>query len=171
MPPKARENRAAAGRTEPSGTHVWLVLMKAHRAVLRHAADSFAAMDLGVSDFTILEALLHKGPQRVNDIGRRIHLTSGAITSAIDRLAGRGLVVRAAGEGDRRARVVSLTPVGRALIVKAFAAHRRRMDATAAALTKAERARLLELLKKLGLGAAAMLDDGATRRSPPGRRG
>ena len=67
-----------------SGTHVYLVLMMAHRAVSAHAKASFAAMDLGQSDFLILEMLLHKGPQLVNDIGRRIDLTSGSMTTAPD---------------------------------------------------------------------------------------
>ena len=138
---------------DTSGTHLWLVLMKAFRAVARHADDSIAALDLGFTDFRILEALLHKGPQLVNDLGRRIRLTSGAATSAVDRLEQRGLAARARGERDGRARVVSLTDEGRALVGKAFAAHKRRMDATAAGLTAAERGQLIELLKKLGRGA------------------
>ena len=138
---------------DTSGTHVWLVLMKAYRAVARHAQESFAAMQLGFSDFRILEALLHKGPQLVNDLGRRIHLTSGSVTTAVDRLEERGLVTRARGERDGRARVVSLTDAGTALIRKAFAVHKRRMDATSAGLTAAERETLIALLKKLGKAA------------------
>lgn len=135
--------------------------MKAHRVISRHATESVAAMGLGFSDFTVLEALLHKGPQLVNDLGRRIQLTSGAITTAVDRLEARGLVERALDEHDARARIVSLTPAGRALIAKAFAAHRRRMDATATVLSRTERATLLALLKKLGYGAATMLEERA----------
>ena len=41
---------------------------------------------MGLSDFAILEALLHKGPQAVSELGRRIDLTSGSMTTAIDRL-------------------------------------------------------------------------------------
>ena len=39
-----------------------------------------------MSDFAVLEALLHKGAQPVNVIGKRVFLTSGSITTAIDRL-------------------------------------------------------------------------------------
>jgi len=125
----------------------------------RHAALGFDNADLGFSDFTILEALLHKGPLQVNDIGRRIQLTSGAITTAVDRLQERGLVKREADANDRRARVVTLTPSGRSLIKKVFDEHKRRLDHAAEVLTKAERGQLIELLKKLGLGADALLDD------------
>ena len=54
-------------------------------------------------DFAILEALLHKGPQPVGDLGRRIDLTSGSMTTAIDRLETRHLVTRADHATDRRA--------------------------------------------------------------------
>src|SRR5947208_7519360 len=86
---------------DSSGTHLYLVLMKAHRTMARHAHRSIAAHDLGFSDFTILEALLHKGPMLVNEIGRRIELTSGSITTAVDRLEARGLVERSADTDDR----------------------------------------------------------------------
>jgi MarR family 2-MHQ and catechol resistance regulon transcriptional repressor len=138
-----------------SGTHVWLVLMKTQRALARHAATSVGQFDVGLSDFAILEVLLHKGPLLVNDIGRRIDLTSGAITSAIDRLEARELVRREADEVDRRARVVHLTAAGKAYIQPIFASHKKAMDARAAHLTEAERATLIELLKKLGTSTPA----------------
>jgi MarR family transcriptional regulator, 2-MHQ and catechol-resistance regulon repressor len=72
---------------DSSGTHLYLVLMKAYRTMARHAHRSIAAHDLGFSDFTILEALLHKGPMLVNEIGRRIELTSGSITTASRRFS------------------------------------------------------------------------------------
>jgi MarR family 2-MHQ and catechol resistance regulon transcriptional repressor len=145
-------------RSDTSGTHVWLVLMKAYRSVARHASLSHEAAEIGLSEFMILEALLSKGPLLVNDIGRRINLTSGAITTAIDRLEERGLVRRSADDRDRRARIVSLTPSGRALITRTFAAHKARMDAAADTLTRNERQTLINLLKKLGRGAAAKLE-------------
>lgn len=133
-----------------SGTRVWLVLMKAHRALARQASKSIGQFDIGLSDFAILEVLLHKGPLLVNDIGRRIELTSGAITSAVDRLEARGLVRRSADLTDRRARVIHLTAEGEAYIQPIFASHKQVMDATASGLSAAERATLIELLKKLG---------------------
>ena len=138
-----------------SGTHVHLVLMRAQRAIGNHAKASFAKMELSFTDFRILEALLHKGPQLVNDIGRRIDLTSGSITTAVDRLEERGLVERVPDERDGRAKLVTLTREGKPLITKAFAAHKKRLDRTAEVLSKPERAQLISLLKKLGRGAEA----------------
>src|SRR5436853_5412825 len=106
-----------------SGTHVWIVLMKAHRALQRLATTSIESSDIGLSDFAVLEMLLHKGPQPVNEIGRRIELTSGAITTAVDRLESRRLVTREAHESDRRARIVCLTARGKEEAAKVFAVH------------------------------------------------
>ena len=50
--------------TDQSAIHTWLVLMKAHRTLTRHATRSIEAVDMCLSDFAILEALLHKGPSR-----------------------------------------------------------------------------------------------------------
>jgi len=150
--------RARSG--DSSGVHVWLVLMKAHRSLVRHAERSIVSLDMCISDFGVLEALLNKGPQSVSEIGRRVDLTSGSITTAIDRLETRGLVARAAHASDRRARVVHLTPDGKARITHVFARHEDAMDRAAHGLSKAERGTLIELLKKLGTTAERQLTEG-----------
>lgn len=144
---------------DPAGTHVWLVLMKAHRSVQRHATASIASLDLCLSDFVVLEMLLHKGPMKVNDIGRKVDLTSGSITTAVDRLQERGLVSREINREDGRSRIVQLTAKGRSLIRAAFAAHAARMEKAAEGLNMKERADLVALLKKLGLAAQAGWDE------------
>ena len=142
------------------GVHVWLVLMKAHRSLVRHAERSIASLDMCISDFGVLEVLLHKGSQSISEIGRRVELTSGSITTAIDRLEQRGLVARAAHALDRRARVVDLTPDGKGLITQVFATHKQAMEHAAQGLSKAERATLIALLKKLGITADHQLTEG-----------
>ncbi len=142
-----------APASKTSGVHLWLVLMKAHRALSRHALRSIEPSGLGLSDFAVLEVLLNKGPQKVNDIGRRVDLTSGSITTAVDRLEARGFVVRELDQADRRSRIVGLTPAGRAHIGDIFAQHVNALEAAASGLTRAERKTLIALLKKLGLAA------------------
>jgi len=140
-----------------SGIHLWLVLMNAYRALVRHAERSIVELDVCLSDFAILELLLHKGPQKVTELGRRVDLTSGAMTTAIDRLEARRLVVREPHPADRRAWVVLLTSAGRAVIEPMFAAHEAAMSRATSSLGAAERARLTNLLKKLGLDAERQL--------------
>jgi len=142
--------------TGGSGVHVFLVLWKAARAVQAYAEKSVSELELGASDFAVLEALLHKGPLPINEIGKKVLLTSGSITVAVDRLEKKGLVERRAHGTDRRARIVHLTKAGRRLITRAYADHASDMEQLASAsLTTTERATLIRLLKKIGYEAAA----------------
>jgi MarR family 2-MHQ and catechol resistance regulon transcriptional repressor len=139
-----------------SGVHLWLILWKAFDAVREHAERHIESLGLCLSDFGVLEALLHKGPLPVNTIGGLIRLTSGSITAAVDRLEKKGLVERRNDPGDRRARVVYLTASGQELISKAFADHEAAMEHATSGLSPGERTEAAELLKKLGIAAKAM---------------
>ena len=139
--------------SDHAAIHTWLVLMKAYRTLKHHATRSIEALDMCMSDFAILEALLHKGPQSVRELGRRIDLTSGSMTTAIDRLEARQLVARADHATDRRTWVIHLTPEGERLITKVFAAHEAAMETAMRGLSRRERATLTDLLKRLGTTA------------------
>jgi MarR family 2-MHQ and catechol resistance regulon transcriptional repressor len=77
-------------------------MMKAMRALTRYAAAGIEDTGLGLSDFGVLEALLHKGPLPVNTIGPIVDLTPGSISIAVDRLFAKGLVTRVESTEDRR---------------------------------------------------------------------
>ena len=142
--------------TDTSGAHVFLILWKAWRAVEAHDARGIReTLGMCPTDFQVLEILLHKGAMAVNAIGRRIQLSSGSITTAIDRLEKRGLVQRQAHPEDRRVAHVHLTDTGRDTIKVAFARQAAVLEAAAAGLDQAERAQLIALLKKLGKAAEA----------------
>ncbi len=137
---------------------LWMVFAKAHRAVSVNVEQSVARHGLCLSDFMVLEALLHKGPLTVGDIGARVLLASGSMTAAVDRLEKMGLVRREFTEKDRRARVIHLTPKGRRLVERVFEAHSRDLEGLMEVLDREERTELYSLLKKLGLAAAARRD-------------
>jgi len=77
-------------------------------------------------------------------------LTSGSITTAVDRLESRGFVMRQNDASDRRARIVNLTDEGRKTIETLFAAHEADMNQALEILPASERIELISLLKKLG---------------------
>lgn len=136
-----------------NGVHIWLLMWKATRALETHAHASLRGLEMCPSDFAVLEALLHKGPLAVNVLGKKVLLTSGSMTAAVDRLEKRGLVERRDDPLDRRSWIVHLTPGGRELIGKLFAQHAADMERPVAVLSKGEVATLTALLRKLGRGA------------------
>src|SRR5580700_9109023 len=137
-------------------SHVWLVMLKAMRALTRYAAAGIEGTGLGDSDFRVLEVLLHKGPLPVNTIGPIVDLTPGSISIAVDRLVAKGLVSRIESAEDRRVRMVSLTPRGKDLIVPAFREHSGQMRSVFSELSPEELRGFEMALKKVGKRAATL---------------
>lgn len=144
-------------KTDTSAIHLWLVLWKTFRSVEAHAHRHIAALDMCLSDFGVLEVLLHKGPLAVQEIGEKVLLTSGSMTAALDRLERRGLVERKEGAEDRRVRVVRLTVTGKSMIREAFEDHKRAMDLAVSGVSEDDRETLIGLLRQLGQGAERRL--------------
>ncbi|HEV2238557.1 MAG TPA: MarR family transcriptional regulator [Ktedonobacterales bacterium] len=74
-------------------------------SALFHQAAA-ARYGLGITDMKALGALLQEGPMTAGQLARRLSLTTGAITSVIDRLAKRDLVTREPDPRDRRKVIV-----------------------------------------------------------------
>jgi MarR family transcriptional regulator, 2-MHQ and catechol-resistance regulon repressor len=139
--------------------HVWLVMMKAMRALTRYATAGIEETGLGLSDFGVLEILLHGGPLPVNTIGPIVDLTPGSISIAVDRLVAKGLVSRVESSKDRRVRIVALTPRGKDLIVSAFRKHSGQMKKVFSELSQEELRGLEVNLKKVGKRAAELIEE------------
>lgn len=132
--------------------------------MVSYIEGAITAEGLGLSDFMVLEVLLHKGPLTISAIGEKVLLASASMTSAIDRLEKRGLVLRRSCNSDRRIRFVDLTDGGKAFIEEIYARHEKDLESVTAGLSDAERTTLYEGLKKVGLAAKAAVP---TQRSKP----
>ncbi len=136
-----------------TGTHIRLVLGRAAKAIERVDRDSIADAGLNFSDFSIMEALLHKGPMPINTIGEKVLLTSGSMTAAANRLEEKGLITRIQDPSDGRCFYLRLTKSGRRLIADVFDRHSQNLEKMAFVLNSEERSELVRLLKKIGLHA------------------
>jgi MarR family 2-MHQ and catechol resistance regulon transcriptional repressor len=150
-------------RDSQATDHVWLVMMRAMRALTKYAAAGIEETGLGLSDFGVLEILLHKGPLPVNTIGPIVDLTPGSISTAVDRLVAKGLVSRAESSQDRRVRIVALSPRGKDLIASAFRKHSGQMKRVFSELSQDDLRGLEVALKKVGKRAAALMSESTTR--------
>ena len=134
-----------------SGSHLFLLFWKASHAVMRYDHKSIAAQGFAsLSDYAVLEVLLHKGSLPVNAIGEKVLLTSGSITTAVQRLEKKGLVIRERSEGDARVVLVRLTNEGMNLIQEAFNAHAEDLDELFIEFSEDERTQFAGLMLKLG---------------------
>lgn len=138
-----------------SAPRLWLVLARAYGSMVDYIEGAITAQGLGLSDFMVLEVLLHKGPLTISVIGEKVLLASASMTSAIDRLEKRQLVRRTSCNSDRRIRLVELTPEGKSFIEEIYARHEKDLEHVTAGLSDTERRSLYEGLKKIGLAARA----------------
>lgn len=126
-------------------------LMRAAETVTGRTGRVMAAAGLTISQFGVLEALLHKGPLCQRDIAVKILKSSGNITMVIDNLEKSGLVRRARDSQDRRFLTIHLTEQGTGLISRVFADVEDAIVSEMSVLSEEEQAVLGRLCKKLGL--------------------
>jgi len=148
----------------PKPVHVWLVMMKAMHAVTRYGLKNLEESGLGLSDFAVLEVLLHKGPLPVNVIGPKVNLTPGSISVAVERLVAKGLVSRAESSQDRRIRIVTLTRRGKSIIRPVFREHVATIEKVFAGVSSSEMRQLEQQLKRIGRQAESLLDQSIAKR-------
>jgi MarR family 2-MHQ and catechol resistance regulon transcriptional repressor len=142
-----------------SGSHLFLLLWKASHGVMRYNQQGISQLGFkSLSDFAVLEVLLHKGALPVNTIGEKVLLTSGSITTAVQRLEKKGLVRRERSEGDARVVLVHLTELGRESIKDAFASHARNLDELFEQFSEEERIQFSNLMRKLGRRSESLLE-------------
>jgi DNA-binding MarR family transcriptional regulator len=99
-----------------------------------------------------------QGGLRLSELGDRLLVRPPSVTGVIDRLERSGLVRRSADNADLRAKQVSLTAAGRALLDGSTRGHAARVRKLMEALSPAEQADLARLLQKLGRHMAAVAD-------------
>jgi MarR family transcriptional regulator, 2-MHQ and catechol-resistance regulon repressor len=129
---------------------------------LMRAAESLTARShhvlpdgLTLSQFGVLEALLHRGPLCPSELAGKLLKSAGNLTLVVDNLEKAGLVSRERDPKDRRYITVALTSKGRRLIEELFPKISASIAAEFEVLTPTEQATLGKLCKKLGLGKSA----------------
>lgn len=145
----------------PSWTRVEGTLMSTARAVRRAYDRVFAAIDLNLSEATVLAHLADAGPMSQVELARRVGNSRARVGAYIDALETKGALTRNGDPDDRRVWLVDLTPSGRDLwrrSVELDASLRRQLrDGT----TSAEREQLDAALRRIEQNVAALLADHA----------
>jgi MarR family transcriptional regulator, 2-MHQ and catechol-resistance regulon repressor len=128
----------------------YVKLERAASAAFAFARVGLEEEGLTLSQFAVLEALYHVGPQTLGELARRILTSSGNLTLVIDNLQKRGLVKREQQGADKRFVVAAITPAGGKLIKRIFPDHARRITEMMSRLKPEEQEALGDLCRKLG---------------------
>ena len=140
----------------PEATRALDAYIKLMRAAESVIVRVHRATDCGltVSQFGVMEALLHLGPMHQRMLGAKLLKSGGNVTMVIDNLERRQLVERRRDLQDRRFVTVHLTDAGKALISDVFPRHVGSIQAALAVLTSEEQAELARLCRKIGRAGA-----------------
>lgn len=117
------------------------------------------------TDLSILDRLSRKGPQAVNALGRRIGLTSGSITTAVQRLRKRDLISTVRDEGDKRVVSVAVTPTGKELAKRLTKRRSEALKSIFSDWSSRERDLLQSLLKRVRKTTEDHLSKAASEKS------
>jgi len=134
--------------------HALNVYVKLMRATNRATSDIHRHLqqdNLTQSQFAVLEALFHLGPLSQGELGQKILKSNANLTTVVDSLEKKHLVLRDRSANDRRVVTVTLTAEGEGLIGRVFPRHAEIVAREFEILTDEEKVQLGDLLKKLGL--------------------
>jgi MarR family 2-MHQ and catechol resistance regulon transcriptional repressor len=133
--------------------NAFITLARASEAVAARLQRDLAGKRLTTSQFGVIEALLHLGPLCQGELAGKLLRSGASMTSVVEGLEKRGLVVRQRTEEDKRFVRVALTGKGRRLIQEIFPAHAETVTRLFSVLTEEEQEQLRRLCRKLGIGA------------------
>ena len=125
-----------------------VAISRTRNALHRSMEPLFRAHGLTITQFSILEALLHRGPLSVGQVRDAILGTPGNIPVVIDNLERSGYVTRNRCATDGRVSLISITPTGQELAERVFPLQAQRIEQLFASLDETEIADLLQLLTK-----------------------
>src|SRR5260370_26524172 len=102
---------------------LFVVLSRAYNWVNAHAIRDIRCHGLNPTEFGILEALYHKGPLPLQQIGEKVLISSGNITYTVDKLEQNSLLARRPAPHDRPVTFPELPQNGQNLLPTLFPDH------------------------------------------------
>ena len=144
--PRRGEGELAADAELRLGLHVKL----AEQAMMSAKAEALRPFDLTVAQYGAMLSLYYVPGQSPSQLARAVAVTPQTMGATLDKLASKSLVTRKPSKLHRKVLVVTLTPRGEKLLVKADAAARAVEERIGQAFSADERVQLRELLKRVG---------------------
>lgn len=137
--------------TDVEGIELMLNLLTAADGVRSRVSAQLAAFDLSEGKFSLLMALFGEGPMGTLKLSERIGVKPSTVSVMVKRMTADAepLVAVAAGEADRRERVIALTSAGRRRVEAALPGHLAELRRFSSQLQADERENLIRLLQCL----------------------
>lgn len=147
------------GKRLDTALSMWVKLARASATFGKLTAEDIRSYGLTAPQFGVIECLGHLGPLTLGELSRKMLVSCGNTTVVVDNLELEGLLKRAPSSDDRRVIFVDLTAKGRKLFRNIFVRHAEFVAHLSTVLTEHEQEDLARLVKKLGVGLAAVTSE------------
>lgn len=126
-----------------------IAMARSYNNIFSKIEKNIKSFGLTSSEFGVIEFLYHKGDQPVQEIAKKILVTSGTITYVINKLIEKKYVERKQCSKDKRIFYIHLTDQGESKMANIFPEHEKFLDEVFEGLDKVEKRLLIEKLRKL----------------------
>ncbi len=124
-------------------------MRRLHQIHISLFMEACAAFKITPLQYSVLSVLAASGTTDQTRLAAAVALDRTTTTGIVKRLLARGLARRTKSDNDRRAQACSLTPAGKALLLRMEAAARKAHQDTLAPLEADDQAALMRLLTRL----------------------
>src|SRR5919201_6634976 len=100
------------GRTDADACRAWQLLVKFFFAQREHLPSLGEEFELSPVQCHVLHLIEPERPLSMGRLANTLGCDASNVTGLVDRLEARGLVQRRPAAGDRRVKVIQLTPTG-----------------------------------------------------------
>ena len=142
--PRRGEEEFAKDAAARLGSHI----KAAEQAMIQAKTEALRPFGLTVAQYAALMSLHYMPEQSSAQLARVAAVTAQTMGQTLDKLEAKGLVSRKPSKVHRKVLVVSLTPAGEALVLRADEAPRAIEQRLGQAFTDTERAQLRDLLQR-----------------------
>lgn len=147
------KNKVSYGEQNDQNLKLLIALSRTTQAVHKRSAEIFNKGGLTTSQFSVLEALYHKGSMSINELIKTVLSTGGNMTVVINNLEKLRLVSRCINPEDKRSSLIAITDQGKSKVEEIFPQHLSDLENCFQTLSKDEKDYLVSLLKKIGTKA------------------
>ena len=144
-------SHAKASKKTTEALNSYIKLIRSAESLSSKINLELSEYRLTESQFGVLDALLHLGPMKHKEIGKKILKSGGNITMVINNLERRELVQRKRGEQDKRQFIIHLTSKGKSKILETLPHISKSIKKYFEILSKEEKKELERLCKIVGL--------------------
>lgn len=130
------------------------VMLRASQSIQDILKQDMMKYGLNPTEFMVLELLAAKGAQPIQQIGKKILLSSSSMTYVIDKLEKKEFIERKPFETDRRVIFAHITDKGMTFMEESFPHHEKMITDLYSVLSEEELTAFISLVKKVGYHAA-----------------